>query len=103
MSIIETLFGKKEKTDFKELVQKGAIVIDVRSPAEYRSGHVPGSINIALEQVGSTINSLKQRKSPLIMVCRSGTRSNMATIMLKNAGLEVYNGGAWEDLMHKIA
>jgi len=100
---MESLFGKKEKIDFKALMQQGALVIDVRSPAEYRSGHVPGSINIALEQIGATINSLKQRKSPLIMVCRSGTRSNIATGLLKNAGLEVYNGGAWDSLKHKIA
>jgi rhodanese-related sulfurtransferase len=103
MGIFDNLFGTKEKIDFKELVQKGAIVIDVRSPAEYRSGHVPGSINIALEQIGAIIGSLKQKNKPLIMVCRSGTRSNMATGMLKKAGLEVYNGGAWDGLLHKIS
>jgi phage shock protein E len=103
MSLFGNLFGTKEKTDFKELMQKGAVVIDVRSPAEFRTGHVPGSINIALEQVGSIINSLKQKNKPLIMVCRSGTRSNIATGMLRNAGLEVYNGGAWDSLKQKIS
>ena len=102
MSLMETLFGKKEKIDFKELIKTGAIVVDVRSPVEYSNGHIPGSLNIALEQIGSTISSLKQKNKPLILVCRSGTRSNMASSMLKNAGLEVYNGGAWDDLMHKI-
>jgi rhodanese-related sulfurtransferase len=36
------------------------------------------------------------------MVCRSGARSNIATGMLKKAGLEVYNGGAWDGLAKKI-
>jgi len=103
MSFFDNLFTTKEKTDFKELVKKGALVIDVRSPVEYRSGHVPGSINIALEQIGSAIKSFQQEKKPLIMVCRSGARINMATVMLKKAGLEVYNGGAWDVLMKKIS
>lgn len=102
MNLLGNLFRPKEKIDFRELAQKGAMIIDVRSPAEYRNGHVPGSINIALEQIGSTINSLKLKNKPLIMVCRSGARSNTATALLKKAGLEVYNGGAWNDLMHKI-
>jgi phage shock protein E len=103
MSIFDNIFGTKEKTDFKELVKEGALIIDVRSPAEYRTGHVQGSINIALEQIGNTISSFKQQQKPLIMVCRSGTRSNIATSILKKAGLEVYNGGAWDDLAKKIA
>lgn len=102
MSFFDNLFASKEKINFKELVNKGALVIDVRSPAEFRSGHVKGSINIALEQIGFAIKSFQQAKKPLIMVCRSGTRSNMATGMLKKAGLEVYNGGAWDDLAKKI-
>jgi rhodanese-related sulfurtransferase len=102
MSIFDTLFGTKEKTDFKELMKRDALVIDVRSADEYRSGHLPGSVNIALEQVGTLISSLKQKNKPLIMVCRSGARSNIATGMLKKAGLEVYNGGAWDGLAKKI-
>jgi phage shock protein E len=103
MSILGNLFGTKEKTDFKELVNKGALIIDVRSPAEFRTGNVPGSINIALEQIGTIIPSFKNQHKPLIMVCRSGTRSNIATSMLSKAGLEAYNGGAWNDLAKKIA
>ena len=102
MSLMQTLFGKKEKIDFKKIIKNSAMIVDVRSPLEYSSGHIPGSLNIALEQIGSAISSLKQKNKPLILVCRSGTRSNMATSMLKNAGLEVYNGGAWDDLMQKI-
>ena len=73
MSLMEILFGKKEKIDFKEIVKNGAIILVVRSPVEYSSGHIPGSLNIALKQNGSTISSLKQKNKPLIMVCRSGT------------------------------
>jgi rhodanese-related sulfurtransferase len=102
MSLLGNLFGTREKTDFKELLQKGAIIIDVRTPAEFQTGHIPGSINIALEQIGATINSLRLKNKPLIMVCRSGVRSSTATALLKKAGLETYNGGGWNDLMRKI-
>lgn len=103
MGFLNNFFSKKKQTDWGQLIQQGAIIIDVRTAAEYRSGHIAGSINIELEKVNISAAELKKKNKPVIAVCRSGSRSGMAVNMLKAAGLEAYNGGAWNDLKQKIA
>jgi rhodanese-related sulfurtransferase len=77
----------------------GATVVDVREPWEFNEGHYPNSLNIPLGDVPNKIDELSALSKPLILVCRSGNRSGMATLMLKNNGVnEVYNGGAWDSL-----
>lgn len=89
--------------NFKDLVSKGAIIVDVRSPGEFKSGHIPGSKNFPLDNIKGKVNELRKINKPLITVCRSGTRSGIARGILKSAGLEVYNGGPWNNLKNKIA
>lgn len=96
MSIFRNLFGKK--TDFKALVDQGAIIIDVRTPAEFNSGHIQGSKNIPLDQVKGSLSKIKQFNKPVITVCRSGARSAVAESVLSGSGIEAYNGGAWTSL-----
>jgi phage shock protein E len=103
MGFFNNLFAAKNETDFKELVKQGALIIDVRTAGEYNSGHIPGSVNIELEKVNSSVQSLKKMKKPMIAVCRSGNRSGVAVNILKAAGVEAYNGGAWDDLQKKVA
>lgn len=97
---LEKLFGPK--TDFKALMAKGAVIVDVRTRGEYADGHIKGSRNISLDQLGSKIKELQQLKRPIITCCRSGARSGMAVRTLKSAGLEAYNGGPWSSLQQKI-
>ena len=89
--------------NFKELVSKGAVIIDVRSPGEYKTGHVQGSKNYPLDNIRSKVADIKKMSKPVITVCRSGSRSGIAKGILKSAGIEVYNGGAWTSLKNKIA
>lgn len=89
--------------NFRELVNNGAVIIDVRSPGEYKAGHVQGSKNYPLDNIRSKIAELKKMSKPVITVCRSGSRSGIAKGILKSAGIEVYNGGAWTSLKNKIA
>lgn len=72
-----------------------AQLIDVRSPGEFASGHVPGASNLPLEQVASHIQQLAPDKSrPLLVYCRSGMRSASACKLLQQLGYqEVINGG----------
>jgi rhodanese-related sulfurtransferase len=99
-SIFKKLFGNT--TDYKGLVSNGAIILDVRSEGEFRSGHIRGATNIPLEQVRQNIPALKKKDKPVITVCRSGVRSGMAKSVLADAGIEAYNGGAWNALQQKI-
>ena len=99
--LIGKLFGKK-KTDFAGLIKQGALIVDVRSPAEFKSGHIRGSRNIPLDSIQGKIAELKKLQKPLITVCRSGARSGMAKSILSAHGLQVVNGGPWQQLERKI-
>jgi phage shock protein E len=101
MSFIEKLFGLGPKVDYKSLVaEQGAKIIDVRTPQEFNSGNVPGSINIPLNQISHKVNKLKSIKKPLVLCCASGNRSGQAKSMLEREGIQdVYNGGGWRKLL----
>lgn len=78
---------------------KNATLIDVRTPEEYKEEHLPGAINIPLDQVPQRLDELRSLPVPLVAYCRSGTRSGMAVSLMKQNGiLKVYNGGGLEDL-----
>ncbi len=102
LNFIKNLFGAGPKTDYKALIKSGATIIDVRSKAEYQSGHINGSINIPLDNLTSQIGKLKKDK-PIITCCASGMRSAGAKSILKSNGFnEVYNGGGWMSLRNKV-
>jgi phage shock protein E len=84
-----------KKTDYKQLFNDGAVVIDVRSPQEYAGGAIPGSENIPLGSIPSKIKQIKSLEIPVICVCASGMRSGTAKAQLKAAGVDAYNGGPW--------
>ena len=48
---LKSMFGMGTPVDYKTLVKEGAIIIDVRSPMEFQSGHIKGSKNIPLDQL----------------------------------------------------
>ncbi|MGC8751161.1 rhodanese-like domain-containing protein [Hydrotalea sp.] len=101
LSFLKKIFTGK-KVDFRELQSKGAIIIDVRTPAEFKTGHIKGAINIPVDQIKQKSAELKKKNKPIITCCRSGARSGMAKSVLAAAGVEVYNGGAWFMLEKKL-
>jgi len=91
------------KNKVKEALQKGAVVIDVRTPHEFDNGKAPGSINIPVDRISSSIERIRSMRKPVIVVCESGARSSQAKSILKSAGInEVYNGGSWESVLKII-
>ncbi len=80
-----------------------AIVLDVRSMAEFKDGHIVNAINIPLNGLGNNVKQIeKHRDKPIVTVCRSGSRSGSACAILRKHGFEnVKNlrGGmlAWEN------
>ncbi|HVT86205.1 MAG TPA: rhodanese-like domain-containing protein [Chitinophagaceae bacterium] len=102
IQLIKKIFGAGPKTDFKTLVQNGAQIVDVRTKEEYQSGHIKGSINMPLNNLGNQMNKLKKDK-PVITCCASGMRSGAAKNILRSRGFtEVYNGGGWMSLQNKL-
>jgi phage shock protein E len=98
IALIKSLLGLGEKVNIKELIANGAIVLDVRSPSEFKDGHIKGALNFPLQNLTTQMNKLK-KEQVLITCCRSGSRSGMAKRMLKSNGfLQVHNGGPWTNL-----
>lgn len=81
--------------NFTGMLAAGALVIDVRTPEEYREGHMAGSENIPLDTISDRAEEIKSRNKPVITVCRSGARSAAAAGILHEAGVNAINGGAW--------
>ncbi|MCB9185509.1 MAG: rhodanese-like domain-containing protein [Flavobacteriales bacterium] len=99
MGIFSTLFGGSKTNDkVAEYLQKGALIVDVRTPQEYRAGHIKQSVNIPLNTIPNKVNELKRKNKPIITCCRSGARSGMAADQLRSAGIEVVNGGPWNSV-----
>ena len=102
MSFWNKLFGGAPAINYAALVLEGALVVDVRTPGEYNSGHIKGSVNIPLDRLQMQIPELKKKQKTIITCCRSGNRSGMAKSMLAAAGITCYNGGAWDALNKKL-
>lgn len=98
--LFKNLFGGS--ANLKTLHSNGAIILDVRTPGEFRSGHIEGALNIPLDSLKASLTDLKAKGRPIITCCLSGARSRMALSLLSQAGLEAYNGGPWQSLEKAI-
>lgn len=103
ISKIKKLFGLGSKVDYSELVNNGAIILDVRSKSEYAGGYIKNSINIPVDQLRKNLHLLKDKNKTIITCCASGMRSASAKNILKTKGYRlVHNGGSWSSLQNKI-
>ncbi len=68
-----------------------AILLDVRTPEEYRGGHVPGSRNLPLQQIEKITSVAEKKETPLFVYCQSGARSRQAVSLLQRMGYENVN------------
>lgn len=81
-----------------EKLEAGAIVVDVRSEAEFRAGAYRGAINVPLQVLSGRLDRIPQDR-PVVVYCASGSRSAMAARILKKAGYaDVSNGGGLHHL-----
>lgn len=102
LELLKNLLGFGPKVDYKQLVQRGATIVDVRTKGEYAQGHVKGSVNIPLGNLSGQLTRLRKDK-PVITCCASGGRSGQAKSLLKANGFsEVHNGGGWGRLEYKL-
>ena len=79
--------------ELKRLVSNGAILLDVRSPQEYKEGHLEGAISIPEYELKSrSKNELQDKNINIIIYCSSGSRSKKAKKILEKMGYHnVYN------------
>ena len=79
--------------------KKDIQMIDVREPYEYKDSHIPGAKLIPLGTLAGKLGEIDKKK-PVVFICRSGSRSGMATQIASSKGYDAYNmeGGMldWE-------
>lgn len=82
-------------------IAAGAMVLDVRTPEEFAEGHLANAVNIPFEQVTEEFAKRGIAKdAPVVLYCRSGRRSSIATEALVAAGYtQTYNGGGYSTLV----
>jgi rhodanese-related sulfurtransferase len=91
------MFGFFKRTDINEGVRRyaatqNAVLLDVRSPQEYREGHIPESLNVPLQMLEDVISVSED--TPLFVYCHSGARSRQAAEQLRDMGYcNVHNIG----------
>lgn len=102
LNFLKKIFAK-DNSALLQALEKGAVIIDVRNPNEFRQGHIQGSKNIPVNEIRSKVEMIRKWNKPVITVCLSGGRSAAAKSVLASAGIEVYNGGPWYSLRKIIA
>lgn len=84
--------------EIQEYLSKGAIVLDVRTLPEWNDGHSEGAKHIVLTVIPSSVEEVRSWGKPVIAVCKSGGRSGQAAEFLSSHGIDVINGGAWQNV-----
>ena len=99
MGLFSSIFGgANSNEELAKLVNGGAFLVDVRTPAEFAGGSAKGAVNIPLDNVSRDIKKF-EGKNHIVVFCRSGNRSGQAKSILEQKGFKnVTNGGTWQDV-----
>ena len=88
------------RDEARRMVDDGAQLVDVRADHEWEAGHLPGAVHIALPDLPARAEEIDKDR-PVIVYCRGGNRSEMATVALAEGGYDVakLTAGAvgWEE------
>jgi phage shock protein E len=89
LAVAYVLVGKRGDIDSSEarrLVEAGARLVDVRTPQEFAAGHIPGAVNMPVQDLERRMGELVGKDRPIVLYCRSGARSSQAAQLLARAG-----------------
>ena len=100
MGILDKLTSifKQETMDYREMINNGAVVVDVRSKEEFNSGNAKGSVNVPLQTISTQVQKLKGKE--VILVCMPGGRAGSAKGLLEKNGITAHNAGAWQNVSY---
>ena len=89
--------GQISVNDAKARLRSGALVVDVRTPAEFNSGHLPSAINLPLDEIEDALPRRVQDKNKVLLLhCQSGMRSGVAKKKLVALGYaNAFNLGSY--------
>lgn len=85
------------------LNNSNTLLLDVRTPMEFASEKLEGSVNIPVDEIHLHLDEIQQKNQDILVYCRSGARSAMAKSIMEQAGIKnVVNGGSIFDLLFEI-
>lgn len=99
---LKKLFGIGPGVNYAQLIQDGAIVLDVRTPSEFSRGHIDGAINIPIETLRDNMHQLANKRKLIIACCTDGSKSWYAKNLLDSTGYSVVDAGNWVKLSRKL-
>lgn len=103
LNVFKSLFGLGSGANKKELIDSGALILDVRTKEEYANGHVKASVNVPLNNLRSYLKKIKSKDQVIITCCASGMRSASAKNILEGEGFtNVHNAGGWTSLRSSL-
>lgn len=88
----------------RKLIADGAVVLDVRTPEEFEDAHVPGAVNVPVQDVAQRVAEVERlvggdKSRPVVVYCGVGGRAAKAKQELEASGFtQVVNGGGYKDL-----
>jgi len=85
----------------RKAVENGAIIVDVRTPKEFREKHITGAINLPIEEIVKGNITLPKDKE-IVVYCRSGSRSKQSLKILQKNGWSVYDVATQADWEREI-
>jgi phage shock protein E len=99
VAVVFFLFKRSGQISSREALahlKNGAMVIDVRSTGEFKSGHLPAAINLPLDEIVTALpRRVKDKNQVLLLHCQSGMRSGMARQKLRRLGyVNAFNLGS---------
>ena len=87
MSFFDFMKGPDINQGVKEYrATDGAVLLDVRTPDEYRQGHIPGSKNVPLQSISKVAGMIDNKSTSIFVHCLSGARSRQAAAILNQMG-----------------
>src|SRR6478672_9622504 len=87
----------------KDALRRGAVVIDIRTAAEFDRGKVRDSINIPIDRININLKRIVQMSSPIIICSDSDSENERVVDVLKANGVkEIYNGGNWTKIARMV-
>ncbi|WP_299669685.1 rhodanese-like domain-containing protein [uncultured Polaribacter sp.] len=98
MGLFDMFKRKNMSAEIKEYLENDAVILDVRTQSEWDEGHIENSKHIVLNLIPLEIEQIKAWNKPVIAVCRSGGRSGQAAQFLTQNGVNVINGGPWQNV-----
>jgi rhodanese-related sulfurtransferase len=80
--------SEEELSAIRQSLASGARLVDVRTPREFSAGHIDGAVNLPVGELQHGLEQLKGKKTPLVVYCRSGSRSEVAASYLRSKGFK---------------